>query len=818
MAGSQLKNLKATLKAHGLTGQTNIKKNKKNTKRQAKDYDREEKAQTLNKIREQFNPFEIKSTKGKQFKADPKNGRMAVGKPGISKQIGEDQRLKAYEVKKQLKNRRGGIQDRRFGERDKNLTEEEKMLERFTRERQSQSKKKSNLFNLDDDQDNEFGNNNIDMYGNNLTHLGNTITDADMEEDSQYFAEQEGNKRSLYDEDSLGYDQESNGPARKKTKAEVMQEVIAKSKFHKQERQKAQRKLEDEIEDVDEEFDDVMAELFTSNKNKKKEPIIEPKAENDIEYDMNVKKLLLEKRAVPADRTKTEEELQKEADEKKKKLEQQRMDRMNGMLVDEEGEERGVEDLDNGFWESEEENEEEDIADSDDDIKFGEDEAEADNDNEGKVNNRFLNKKVSCPSEHTELLNILKKSPLSDHPKLVRKIIRDYQPKLAEGNKERIAKFTTVLLRHILFLAGEDYSKDVGEFKQVQESLISILKTLAEKYNKALSDECRMIIKEVQDKFKKGNFSELSNSDLMFFILVGVIFSTSDHYHLVATSCVILMAEFLEQLKFNTLSKIGFGAVIVNILLQYQRMSKRYIPEMVGFYEKALATFVGIDKTSIIRIDTEDLIFNSEIGFAENDSNIIQLHNIFDEKSNESLSFQKTILLNILSSLDTCISNIWKDLDAFPEITIHIKPLLTQYSSQFKSLNKIKAISDKIIRLEKFHEHIPLTLQDHKPVSIPSNTPKYEENFNPDKKSYDPDRTRNEIGKIKAQIKKERKFTMKEIRKDARFEARQTIDEKKKANQEYHAKMAHIYNTISTEEGAEKNKYEREKRLRTGKK
>ncbi|KAG0655526.1 nucleolar complex protein 14 [Monosporozyma unispora] len=818
MAGSQLKNLKATLKAHGLTGQTNIKKNKKNTKRQAKDYDREEKAQTLNKIREQFNPFEIKSTKGKQFKADPKNGRMAVGKPGISKQIGEDQRLKAYEVKKQLKNRRGGIQDRRFGERDKNLTEEEKMLERFTRERQSQSKKKSNLFNLDDDQDNEFGNNNIDMYGNNLTHLGNTITDADMEEDSQYFAEQEGNKRSLYDEDSLGYDQESNGPARKKTKAEVMQEVIAKSKFHKQERQKAQRKLEDEIEDVDEEFDDVMAELFTSNKNKKKEPIIEPKAENDIEYDMNVKKLLLEKRAVPADRTKTEEELQKEADEKKKKLEQQRMDRMNGMLVDEEGEERGVEDLDNGFWESEEENEEEDIADSDDDIKFGEDEAEADNDNEGKVNNRFLNKKVSCPSEHTELLNILKKSPLSDHPKLVRKIIRDYQPKLDEGNKERIAKFTAVLLRHILFLAGEDYSKDVGEFKQVQKSLISILKTLAEKYNKALSDECRMIIKEVQDKFKKGNFSELSNSDLMFFILVGVIFSTSDHYHLVATSCVILMAEFLEQLKFNTLSKIGFGAVIVNILLQYQRMSKRYIPEMVGFYEKALATFVGIDKTSIIRIDTEDLIFNSEIGFAENDSNIIQLHNIFDEKSNESLSFQKTILLNILSSLDTCISNIWKDLDAFPEITIHIKPLLTQYSSQFKSLNKIKAISDKIIRLEKFHEHIPLTLQDHKPVSIPSNTPKYEENFNPDKKSYDPDRTRNEIGKIKAQIKKERKFTMKEIRKDARFEARQTIDEKKKANQEYHAKMAHIYNTISTEEGAEKNKYEREKRLRTGKK
>lgn len=44
MAGSQLKNLKAALKARGLTGQTNVKsKNKKNSKRQAKEYDREEK-------------------------------------------------------------------------------------------------------------------------------------------------------------------------------------------------------------------------------------------------------------------------------------------------------------------------------------------------------------------------------------------------------------------------------------------------------------------------------------------------------------------------------------------------------------------------------------------------------------------------------------------------------------------------------------------------------------------------------------------------------------------------------------------------------
>lgn len=840
MAGSQLKRLKATLRAHGLTGQANVKKNKKNSKRQAKEYDREEKAKTLNKIREQFNPFEIKNTKGKSYKADPKNGPVAIGKPGISKQIGEEQRLKAYNVKKQLKNRRGGINDRRFGERDKNLTEEEKMLERFTRERQSQSKRKSNLYNLDDDDDdenNEYGNG----FGDNLTHLGSALPyDIDEtdnlggggDDDDEFFSTK-NNKRSYYEEDSLGFNN-LDGPPKKKTKAEVMQEIIAKSKFYKQERQKAQRKLEDEIENVDNEFDDVMAELFdsntTTNNNSQKmvsnQPVIEAKSEKDIEYDMNVKKLLLDKRAVPADRTKTEEELLREAEEKKKKLEQQRLDRMNGILIDEEGEERGVEDLDDGFWESEEEdifpNGEDIIADSDDDIKFKEDDdqeqdtvSDKENDNTTRI---LANKPTSCPSDHVTLLTILEKSSLSDHPKIIRSIITAHQPKLAEGNKERLGKFTTVLLRHIIFLASEDYSENVTEFKQVQESLISILKTLSEKYNKELSNECRVIIKEIQEKFKHNNFKSLNNGDLMFFILVGVIFSTSDNYHLVATSCVILMAELLEQIQFNSLSKFSFATVIVNILSQYQRMSKRYIPELVFFYEKILATFIKIDETIKVRVDTDKLTLKDDVTFDKDNLCTIQLHDIFNDQVNQTTVFQKSILLNVLQTLDSTISNIWKNLPAFPEITVNIKSMLFQYVNRFKTLTIAKNIYDKIIKFEKFHEHIPLTLQNHKPLSIPSNAPKFEENFNPDKKSYDPDRTRNEINKMKAQIKKERKFTMKEIRKDARFEARQRIEEKKKANEEYHAKMARIYNTISTEEGAEKNKYEREKKLRTGKK
>lgn len=358
-----------------------------------------------------------------------------MGKPGISKQIGEEQRKRAFEARKMMKNKRGGVIDKRFGERDKLLTEEEKMLERFTRERQSQSKRNANLFNLEDDEDDG------DMFGDGLTHLGQSLSlEDELANDEEDFL---ASKR--FNED----DAELQQPQRKKTKAEVMKEVIAKSKFYKQERQKAQGIMEDQIDNLDDNFEDVMSELMMTQP--KKNPM-EPKTDLDKEYDIKVKELQLDKRAAPSDRTKTEEEKNAEAEEKKRELEQQRLDRMNGMIELEEGEERGVEDLDDGFWENEEDYEDDNdgIADSDDDIKFEDQDRD-----EGF--SQILKKKnisISCPRTHDALLDQVKKLDLDDHPKIVKNIIKAYQPKLAEGNKEKLGKFTAVLLRHIIFLSG----------------------------------------------------------------------------------------------------------------------------------------------------------------------------------------------------------------------------------------------------------------------------------------------------------------------------------------------------------------------------
>ncbi|KAH3902672.1 related to Probable nucleolar complex protein 14 [Saccharomycodes ludwigii] len=823
MAGSQLKNLKEALKAKGLTGSDASKKNNRK-KRQAKDYDREEREKVIAQIRQQFNPFDFKTNKNKR-NLDKDDKVIQVGKPGISKQIGEEQRANAYESKKLIKNKNGSFRDKRFGERNKYLTDEEKMLERFKKERQVQSSKRS-LFDIEDDENDT----DTDIYGTNLTHYGKALSfkddfgNGDSEVDSSEDTnEVDGFKKVTRKrhEEPFNIDAEEE-PKRKKTKAEVMQEVIAKSKFYKHERQAKHEQMLEKVEDLDEDFESIMSELRKTNRNPPKESGLDTPGFKD--YDMKVRELVGEKRATPADRTKTEEELTKERKDKLNELEQNRINRMNGIfgLEDEEKNGDGVEDLDGeGFWGDSDYNDDyiygANIPNSEDDVSLS-DAEEFTSVSEKKTE---LVPSLPCPQTHDELLHFLEKYPSTEHVSLIKKIIRTYQPKLAEGNKEKLNTFVGVIFRHIIFLNNVDYSSYVEEFKATQNSLIAILKIMSEKYNMGLSVMCREYIKELQLRFKKHSFKSLAPGDLIFFVVIGFIFSTSDHYHLVVTPANILIGEFLEQIKIDSFQSLLYCAILSSISLQYQRYSKRFVPEIVYFLEKALITMLPVTKDvkkdhfETLKINTYDVVIPTNIRNVETIPPL-QLHSLFSKKFDDDE--KSNVFFNILAILDQFISTVWKNLSAFQEIILPIEKILKEYELLSPELLLVKNINEKIAKLVKFNVHLPLTLQDHKPMAIPTYAPKFEENFNPAKKSYDPDMTRNEINKMKAQLKKERKFTMKEIRKDTKFEARKRIEEKKTEYADYHGKMARIVNTINTVEGAEKNKYEREKSLRSGKK
>ena len=120
----------------------------------------------------------------------------------------------------------------------------------------------------------------------------------------------------------------SQDPDRKKSKSEVMKEIIAKSKFHKAERQRLKDDNEVLIEDVDAELDDIRTLLSLPTQQQK----FEKYTKDSSDYDFIVKELANEKRARPSDRLKTDVELAIEEKRRLDELEANRLSRMNDTI------------------------------------------------------------------------------------------------------------------------------------------------------------------------------------------------------------------------------------------------------------------------------------------------------------------------------------------------------------------------------------------------------------------------------------------------------------------------------------------------------
>ncbi|KAH7887461.1 Nop14-like protein [Phlebopus sp. FC_14] len=366
--GSQFSQLKSALAQAGFNKQQKNGKKRTSSSRPV-EHDKIKKAAKLREIQQKLNPFDVKVTKLKHDVGGRKV-KGAVGRPAQSKQAGMQQREKTLLKEFEERGRVGGVVDRRFGENDPSMSLEERMLERFTRERQRMSK--AAAFNLEDEEE-------LTHYGQSLSKLDDfddvgLPMDEDDEEESQLDREtvKHAHFGGFNDEEGPEEDEE---PGRKKSKAEVMAEVIAKSKEHKMLRQMEKEKEENIRHQLDQDFDSLRTLLYAPDPTLNESAAIplggtvgslgnkQEDGKDALDYDKQVRELAFDKRAKPKDRTKTEEELALEQKEALEQAERQRRRRMLGEEADESDDEgesgrkrkrvRGGDDLDDDFVEDE---------------------------------------------------------------------------------------------------------------------------------------------------------------------------------------------------------------------------------------------------------------------------------------------------------------------------------------------------------------------------------------------------------------------------------------------------------------------------------
>ncbi|NXK98471.1 NOP14 protein, partial [Formicarius rufipectus] len=295
------------------------------------------------------NPFEVKVNRQK-FDILGRKTKNDVGLPGVSRSKAIKKRTRTLLKEYKEREKTNVFKDKRFGEYNTKITPEEKMIRRFALERQ-QNYGKKNIYNLNEEEE-------LTHYGQSLAEIEklNDIVDSDSDTEergtlsAELTAAHFGGGGGLLRK-KVSSEQQDEEEEKPKSRKELIEEMIAKSKQEKQERQTQRESALELTEKLDNDWKKIQA-LIVRKPPKSERKDREAEKPKPDEYDMIVRELGFEMKAKPSERMKTEEELAKEEQARLQKLEADRLRRMRG--VDEQADKKkpshvSADDLADGF-------------------------------------------------------------------------------------------------------------------------------------------------------------------------------------------------------------------------------------------------------------------------------------------------------------------------------------------------------------------------------------------------------------------------------------------------------------------------------------
>lgn len=827
MAPSQLKQLKANLHTKRTGSDPNAKKSQTTGKNQG-----------------------VKGSRSKQNPSAP------WSKPR------QDPKARADSIRRNtllpaLQNRHkvGGIVDRRIGENDPTMSPEERMLQRYAKQ-----KSRRDVFNLEGGEDDD---------GEGLTHGGRSIMDlqADDFEDSDASADdsdgemmvRKEKRRRSEDEEELVQDAEDQ-PERKRSRKEIMEEVVAKSKMHKYERQKAK----DEDDDIREELDKGMGDLLAMLRERPKPtihsskssapasmeihpdrlaqmsgdgppprdqaqqprpedlpptppeeeirppppPVLDRKQKAEKDYDQRLRQMAQDQRAAPSERSKTVEE--KAADEaaRLREMEAKRLLRMRGQQVDDESDEEGGVEV-----EAAEEAEEDEEADEAADFGF---------------QATSTTKKPDLDVEDEDDF-VIDEDLVASGSEIDSDVSDDPEEGLSDEDEEDDSEF----LKDVLPNPGGSLSKSDLVTKasqlpftypcpQTHEELVQVLKGIPD-------TELPLVIQRIRALYHPQ--LNASNKEKLSHFASALI----DHLSYLASSKPATPLAITEQLirHIHSLSKAYPETTSTTFR---KHLSRMHNAGTIEAGDLLILTAIG---TVYPTSDHFHAVVTPAITLIARWLGLTHPRTESDHRTGAYLvalalryqSYSKRYIPETIRFTTICLES----LPQYPDLTLaHIANILTMtklWSNKsafwemfvprtYLAIKRTPSASKTLIYLKTALQQArlarrPLELHHHRPLAIPSRIPRFEENFHPDR-HYDPDADRAESNRLRKEHKREKKGAVRELRKDAEFVAREKYKTKKEGDAEQKKREARLVASIRSEEGREANVYEAQKRKRKG--
>ncbi|CAM9440140.1 unnamed protein product, partial [Chrysoparadoxa australica] len=601
------------------------------------------------------NPFEQRETKRLKHEVFNRKVRGASRNVAKARSEGNERRKKTLLVEYKGNKKDNSMLDRRFGEGDTGLSVEDKMWARWKRDKVGGSRGKGGLFNLDDDDDGE----------ELLTHKGKALGGGNYGElPAGGDEDDEGLDREVVERLHFGGGKSCEGQLSgrgiygeqlgrgKKSKKEVLEEIIMKSKQYKLEKKRDKEAQEEANEKLDEGFGELVGLLQVKEKGEgkqEKERAREAGGSRKVDdYDMMMRELAFEARAKATDRTKTPEEIAKAERARLDELERDRLDRMKGTSTDKsQGRGRGKrEGNDDEQLARGESGEAEDSNDSKHAIIFAPgcgpddvvgavqeqeseagsgseeessegsgDDSEEEDERETQLELNAASRKAAaeempyvmpCPGTMEEFLELLAEhaSSAQDINTIVGRIHACHSVRLDSRNAERMHNLYALLLTRYKRLGDQAAANAQGMSRKEQlEYLHGVLYDMTQEMPSAAAGVWHRTLGAMQKRLAKALSDRAGNcwpsiGSFLQLQLLGDIFPVTDYSHPLVTPAFLLLGQCIAQCPVKSPQDLRAGLLCCGIMLSYCLPAQRFAPEALSFLTSVLALYIPCGKST----------------------------------------------------------------------------------------------------------------------------------------------------------------------------------------------------------------------------
>ncbi|XP_026754279.2 nucleolar protein 14 homolog [Galleria mellonella] len=447
---------------------------------------------------------------------------------------------------------------------------------------------------------------------------------------------------------------------------------------------------------------------------------------------------------------------------------------------------------------------------------------ESDEESEDEVMMKDVDEKISSffdlkLAEGDNLKELLSEKTPSQQASALQKLIKSYDPSLAENNKELLSRLFAHLLQYIndLFIGLKNEGEIIKSFL-IFDKLAPFFYDLS-KTNKVSTKKFLVeLIKEKHDNFKKRHRLVPDLDTLIFFKLVSLLYPTSDFRHPVTTPSLIFMSEILTNCRFNDAYSISRGLYITALILEYTVLSKRLVPSAINFLRGVLYLCANTSILYPVQV-IPPFRFHKDVKILnlEHDCSTMEVESKMAAKDLVLKSIDNNFKIKCLLVSSTMLKEFFdnfNDLEAQQCIfEPHIR-LLGRIDFELYP-KKVVCIVTKIMQYMKesleVKTYTPMTTEKHKPKALRLYEPDIQEIFTGSKSSK-LSREEAERRRLKTKYKKEMKGALREIRRDKAYIASVKIKQKIQSDNIRREKVKQIYKEASIQQG-ELNKLKRTK-------